>query len=79
MLTDCSFLLDRALGFDSIVCMSVNDHFVSKSWGGGAGGGGMVSFLADGNGDFSRALGVLVDSRKGGLGFRCKRFVMAIR
>lgn len=40
----------KALGFDSIMCLSVNDHFVSRKWGSQAGGGGMVSFLADGNG-----------------------------
>lgn len=64
----------RGKGIDSIVVMAVNDHHVMKSWGESLGGAGKVQFVADGNGDYTRALGLEVDLTVAGLGKRCKRF-----
>jgi peroxiredoxin len=64
----------RGKGVDAIVVMAVNDHHVMKSWSESLGGAGKVAFVADGNGDYTRALGLEVDLSAGGLGKRCKRF-----
>ena len=69
----------RAKGVDSIVVIAVNDHHVMKAWGEALGGEGKVTFLADGNGDYARALGLEVGLAAGGLGRRCKRFSALVR
>ena len=48
----------RAKGVDTIACVSVNDVFVMKAWGESQGVGDDVLMLADGNGDFTRAVGL---------------------
>src|ERR1700693_1200082 len=60
----------KAKGVDTIVCMSVNDLFVVSAWGKASGVAGKVLMLADGNGDYSRALGLELDGREFGLGMR---------
>lgn len=60
-------------GVDKIVCMSVNDAFVMKAWG-AAQGAGDIAMLADGNGEFARALGLTMDASGFGMGVRSKRF-----
>jgi len=60
-------------GVDKIVCMSVNDAFVMKAWGEAQNAGG-IEMMADGNGDFSRALGLTMDAAGYGMGVRSKRF-----
>ncbi len=69
----------RARGVDEIVCTAVNDAFVMSAWGKAAGADGKVSMLADGNGDFVRALGLEMDATKNGMGIRGRRFSMLVR
>src|SRR5712692_3506795 len=47
----------RAKGVDEVVCISVNDAFVMDAWGKQSSAGGKVRMLADGNGEFTRAVG----------------------
>nr|WP_047170114.1 peroxiredoxin [Sphingomonas sp. Y57] len=68
----------RARGVDEIVCTAVNDAFVMGAWGVSAGAEGKVSMLADGNGDFVRALGLEMDARGAGMGVRGQRFSMLV-
>ncbi|TDI60763.1 MAG: peroxiredoxin [Alphaproteobacteria bacterium] len=63
-----------AKGADSIVCMSVNDVFVMDAWGKDRGVGDKVQMIADGNGDFTTALGLGMDGSGFGLGQRSQRF-----
>jgi peroxiredoxin len=68
----------HAKGVDKIVCMSVNDAFVMKAWGEAQNALGVVEMVADGNGDFSRALGLTMDGRGFGMGERSKRFAAVL-
>jgi peroxiredoxin len=61
-------------GIDVIACLSVNDAFVMGAWGDQQGAGDKVVMLADGNGDFTRALGLEMDATKFGMGKRSQRF-----
>jgi len=61
-------------GADSIVCMAVNDVFVMDAWGKAQGADDKVSMVADGNGDFTSALGLELDGSGFGLGQRSQRF-----
>ncbi len=63
-------------GVDRIVVMAVNDHHVMKSWSEALSGVGKVEFIADGDGDYARALGLEVAIP--GLGKRVKRFSMLV-
>jgi peroxiredoxin len=67
----------KAKGVDTIVCMSVNDAFVMGAWG-KAQNAEELLMLADGNGDFTRALGLELDGRGFGLGTRSQRFAMIV-
>jgi glutaredoxin/glutathione-dependent peroxiredoxin len=69
----------KAKGVDSIACMSVNDVFVMKAWGKSASADGKVLMLADGNGEYTRALGLPLDARGFGMGERSQRFVMVVK
>ena len=51
----------KAKGIDSIVCVSVNDAFVMDAWGKAQGATGKVVMAADGNGDFTKAMGMELD------------------
>jgi len=64
----------KAKGVDEVVCMAVNDPFVMAHWAEQSGAGGKVTLLADGNGEFTKALGLEFDGSAVGLGTRCKRF-----
>jgi peroxiredoxin len=64
---------------DEIVCTAVNDVFVMDAWGKSAGAEGKVTMLADGNGEFARAMGLEMDSTGFGMGHRGKRFSMLAR
>lgn len=61
-------------GVSKIVCMSVNDAFVMDAWGKSQNAGDSVAMMADGNGDFARALGLTMDGSGFGLGERAQRF-----
>ena len=69
----------KAKGVDEIVCTAVNDAFVMGAWGKSASAGDSVTMLADGNGDFVRAIGLEMDGRGAGLGMRGQRFSMIVR
>jgi glutaredoxin/glutathione-dependent peroxiredoxin len=68
----------KAKGIDAIACISVNDAFVMGAWGEQQGTGGKVAMLADGNGDFTRALGLEMDASRFGMGKRSQRFSMVV-
>jgi peroxiredoxin len=67
----------RALGVDQIVCLSVNDAFVMFQWG-KAVGANHVFLLPDGNGEFTRKMGMLVDKSNLGFGLRSWRYSMLV-
>lgn len=69
----------KARGVSTIACMSVNDVFVMKAWGKASGADGKVLMLADGNGDYAKALGLELDARKFGMGTRSQRFAILVR
>jgi glutaredoxin/glutathione-dependent peroxiredoxin len=69
----------RAKGVDTIACMAVNDVFVMKAWGKASGVDGKVLMLADGNGDYAKALGLTMDASKFGMGQRAQRFAMLVK
>jgi peroxiredoxin len=64
----------RDKGVDEIACVAVNDAFVMQAWGAQAGAEGKVTMLADGNGEFARALGLTMDASKFGMGERGQRW-----
>ncbi len=67
----------KALGVDQIVCLSVNDAFVMYQWGKSQGADN-VFLLPDGNGEFSRKMGMLVDKSNLGFGMRSWRYSMVV-
>lgn len=69
----------KARGIDEVVCTAVNDAFVMGAWGKSAGADGKVTMLADGNGDFVKALGLTMDGTAGGMGLRGQRFSMIVK
>ena len=66
-------------GVDTIACMAVNDVFVMRAWGESGKVGDKVLMLADGNGEYARALGLELDASKFGMGTRSKRFSMIVK
>ncbi len=68
----------KAKGVDSIVCVSVNDPFVMGAWGEAQHVDDRVLLLADGNGDFTRAMGLELDGSAIGLGTRSQRYAAII-
>jgi peroxiredoxin len=68
----------KAKGVDTIACLSVNDAFVMGAWGDSQGAGDKVVMLADGNGDFTRALGLEMDGSRFGMGKRSQRYSMLV-
>ena len=67
-----------AKGVDTIACMAVNDVFVMDAWGKDRGVGDKVVMLADGNGDYSKALGLEMDASGFGMGMRGQRFAIVV-
>jgi peroxiredoxin len=65
-------------GIDRIVCTAVNDVFVMDAWGKLRETGDKVLLLADGNGDFARALGLEQDSSRWGMGRRSRRYAALV-
>jgi peroxiredoxin len=68
--------LPQSKGVDAIACISVNDAFVMDAWGKSVGAGDKVLMLADGNGQFAKALGVELDLADKGLGLRSRRYAL---
>lgn len=69
----------RTAGVTRIVCASVNDHHVMKAWAEATGSLGHIDFIADGNGDLARALGLDADKSGANMGMRFARASMVIR
>ena len=68
----------RAKGVDEVACTAVNDAFVLQAWAASAGAEGKVTMLADGNGDFVKAIGLDADFSKFAMGPRGQRFSMLV-
>ena len=66
-----------AKGVDTIACLSVNDAFVMGAWGESQNAEHLL-MLADGNGDFTQALGLELDGRGFGRGTRSQRYAMIV-
>ena len=64
----------RSKGVDTIACVSVNDVFVMNAWGKDQNVGSDVVMLADGNGDFAKAVGLEMDGKGFGMGSRSQRY-----
>jgi glutaredoxin/glutathione-dependent peroxiredoxin len=77
-----SYLLNldqiKAKGVDTIACLAVNDADVMYAWSKQTGADGRILFLADGNGDFTRAMGLERDFSAGGMGRRSARYSMIV-
>lgn len=65
-------------GVDIVACTAVNDVFVMNAWAESSGAKDKILFLADGNGNFARALGLDLDASGAGLGQRSKRYAMLV-
>jgi peroxiredoxin len=68
----------KAKGIDEIACTAVNDAFVMGAWGKASNVEDKVTMLADGNGEFPKAVGLEMDGSKFGLGQRGQRFSMVV-
>ena len=68
----------KAKGLDAIACISVNDAFVMKAWAKDQGVDGEIIMLADGNGDFTKAIGLELDGSRFGMGPRSQRYSMVV-
>ena len=68
----------RAKGVDAIVCLAVNDAFVMGAWGRDQQVGDKVIMAADGNAEWTRALGLELDASRFGMGIRSKRYAMIV-
>ena len=68
----------QAKGVDTIACVSVNDAFVMKAWGESQSVGDDILMLGDGNGDFTKAIGLEMDGSKFGMGQRSQRYSMIV-
>jgi len=65
-------------GVHTVACVAVNDPFVMDAWSKAAGGRGKVLFLSDGNGEFTKVIGLDFDGSGLGLGLRSKRYAMLV-
>jgi len=69
----------QAKGVDEIWCISVNDAFVMGAWGRELKATGVVRMMADGNADFSKAIGLSADFSGYGMGTRSQRYSMLVK
>jgi peroxiredoxin len=68
----------KAAGVDEIWCVSVNDAFVMGAWGRDQKTAGKVRMMADGNAEFTQAIGLTVDRTAAGMGVRSQRYSMLV-
>jgi peroxiredoxin len=68
----------KAKGVDEIVCIAVNDPFVMGAWAKASGAAGKVRLLADGNAEFTKAVGLELDASAFGMGLRSQRYAMIV-
>lgn len=66
----------KAKGVDTVACVAVNDAFVMQAWGKDQGVGDKIMMLADGSGNFTKALGLELDLMGRGLGMRSQRYAL---
>ncbi len=69
----------KAKGVDVIACTSVNDHFVMAAWARDQNVAGDIVMLADGSGEFAKAIGLDADFSKFGMGLRSQRYSMIVK
>ena len=68
----------KRMGIDTVACVAVNDPFVLAAWAETSGGKGKVLFLSDGNGEFTKKIGMDFDGSGVGLGVRSKRYAALV-
>ena len=68
----------KGKGVDTIACLAVNDAFVMKAWGKAQSVEGKVEMLADGNAEYTKALGLEFDGSGFGMGTRGQRFALVV-
>ena len=68
----------RAKGVNTVACIAVNDAFVMKAWGKSQSCDGKVQMIADGNGEYTKALGLEMDASGFGMGTRGQRFALIV-
>jgi peroxiredoxin len=68
----------KAKGVSTIACISINDAWVMEAWGEAHGVGDGILMLADGNGEFTKAMGLDTDLSVAGLGTRSQRYAAVI-
>jgi peroxiredoxin len=68
----------KGKGIDTIAVTAVNDVFVMNAWKSATGAEGKIDFLADGNGEFAKAIEMTFDGSGGGLGTRSRRYSMLV-
>ncbi len=68
----------RQKGIEKLFCLAVNDIFVMQAWARERDIVDEVTMLADGNGEFTRAIGMEMDMRRFGLGLRSRRYAMVL-
>jgi peroxiredoxin len=69
----------KAKGVDTIACTAVNDVFVMNAWGKSGGVGDKILMLADGNGEYVKALGLELNATGYGMGMRGQRFAVIVK
>lgn len=69
----------KAKGVDTVACVSVNDAFVMGAWAQSQEGADEILMLADGNGEFTRAVGLTMDAKGFGMGERSQRYSMLVK
>ncbi len=69
----------RAKGVDTVAVTGVNDAFVLQAWAKASGADGAITFLADGNADFAKAVGLDMDGSSRGMGPRSLRYAMLVK
>lgn len=68
----------KAKGVDAIACTAVNDVFVMNAWGKHSSANDSILMLADGNGEYAKALGLEMDASGFGMGIRGQRFSVLV-
>ncbi len=68
----------KAKGVSEVACVAVNDAFVLDAWAKATGADGKLTLLSDGNGTFTKAIGLEFDGSGFGLGIRSKRYAMLV-
>lgn len=68
----------KGKGVADVICVSVNDAFVMGAWAKDQGANGKVRCVADGNGEFTRAVGLALDGTGFGMGERSQRYAMIV-